>query len=115
MRRFILIVALSAISVHASPSYAAPSAQMDVSQPIPNGPKYPDTLTKRDGEAEVTVTADIDTNGRTVNCRVVASSNPEASKSSLEYCQRARYSPATLNGKPVVQYGKVYHFKFKLD
>lgn len=109
------MAALAAISVLTSPSYAAPSAQIGAPQPIHNGPEYPDTLIKRGVEAEATVTADVGTNGRTVNCRVVASSTPEAGKSGLEYCQRARYRPATLNGKPVVQHGKVYHFKFKLD
>lgn len=106
---------LGAASVYVGPSHAATSPQVGVPQPLPNGPDYPGALIKRSAEAEATVTADINTDGRTINCRVLASSAPEASKSGLEYCQKARYRPATLDGKPVVQHGKVYHFKFKLD
>lgn len=108
-------MALAAISVHDNPSYAVPSAQIGLPQPISNGPNYPGNLIKQNAESEATVTADINTNGRTVYCRVVTASAPEASKSGLQYCQRAWYSPAILNGKPVAQHGKVYHFKFKLD
>lgn len=109
------MVTLAVISIHAGANYAAPNAQMGASELLPNGPKYPDALIKRGAEAEATVMADIGTNGRTVNCPVVASSAPEAGKSGLEYCHGARYKPATLNGYPAVQHEKMYYFKFKLD
>lgn len=105
-------VALLVTSSLLLPAYAEPS---DRGTPIPNGPVYPHEMAKKNVEAVVVVKTDVNIEGRTIGCHVVSSTNTDFNSSALDYCHKARYSPATKNGVPVVEHGKRLTVRYRLD
>ncbi|MCP9319846.1 energy transducer TonB [Acetobacter persici] len=93
----------------------ARAEQSERGTPIPHGPVYPHEMVKKNVEAVVVVKTDVNTEGRTAGCRVVSSTNTDFNTSALDYCRKARYSPATKNGLPVVEYGKTLTVRYRLD
>lgn len=104
--------ALLVTSLLFSSAYAEPPSSWT---PIPHGPVYPHEMVKKNIEAVVVVKTDVNTEGRTTGCRVVSSTNASFNSSALDYCRKARYSPATKNGVPVVEYGKTMKVRYRLD
>lgn len=107
-----LTSALLAASFFLSPAHAE---QSSLGTPIPHGPVYPHEMVKKNLEAVVMVKTDVNTEGRTTDCHVVSSTNTDFNASALDYCRKARYTPATKNGVPVVEYGKTLTVRYRLD
>ncbi|MFS8371214.1 energy transducer TonB [Acetobacter indonesiensis] len=108
----IAALALLTTSTLLSLAHAEPS---DLGTPIPRGPIYPSGMVKKNVEAVVVVKTDIDTEGHTTGCHIVSTTNAEFNSSALDYCRKARYSPATKNGIPVVERDKTMSIRYKLN
>ena len=106
----VLIVSLMALL---SPVWAQ-EEQLRIPERIFNGPVYPEEMIKKNTMGHVEIVSDINTTGHNINCRVIFSTNSEFNKSALEYCQRARYSPALKGGVPVVERDHHITINFKL-
>jgi len=63
--------------------------------------KYPKALKKAHRDADVEVLCVITANGDVIDAMVKQPADEDASKSALDAARRARFKPATLDGKPV--------------
>ncbi|WP_040509763.1 energy transducer TonB [Gluconobacter morbifer] len=68
------------------------------------GPYFPPEMQARKMSGKVTISMDIDKTGRTMNCKIVSSSDPGFNASALDYCKVQRYVPAFVNGKLAVEH-----------
>ncbi|WP_336763407.1 energy transducer TonB [Asaia sp. VD9] len=75
---------------------------------------YPEDLLKKGETGDVTLACDIDTKGRTLNCRIVSSTNDHFNAAALKFAGKARYQPAAPNGYPVVEYGHILRVSYRL-
>ncbi|WP_382357614.1 energy transducer TonB [Gluconobacter kanchanaburiensis] len=85
------------------------------SQLLTKGPVYPAAMLVKNETGHVTLTADIDKTGHTVNCQIIATTNPGFNESALDYCRRELYRPAARNGHPVVEHRHRINVDFSLD
>ncbi|CAK7192529.1 hypothetical protein COMNV_00730 [Commensalibacter sp. Nvir] len=76
---------------------------------------YPPDMEEAGKEGRVILSCDVETNGSTNNCKIISAIGGNSFKeAALEYVHRARYSPATLNGKPVKELAHRYTITFRL-
>ncbi len=85
-------------------------------RPINGGkPTYPARMIQSGREGSVDVECDVDTDGKTSNCSIIAATGGSAfSDSALDYVQHQTYKPATHNGTPV-KIRKKWTIAFKLN
>lgn len=77
--------------------------------------QYPADMIKAEKNGKVVLTCDIETTGKTSNCKVVTSSGePAFDTEALHYVTHAVYRPATKNGKPIKELEHHYTVRFKL-
>lgn len=116
MANLLPIKAVGVLLVSASLSFSAAEGEPPPHGVlVANGPVYPQEMIKRNIEGEVIMKADISTQGITTNCHIISTTNDAFNSSALDYCHRVRYSPATNNGVPVIEYGKRMIARYRLD
>jgi periplasmic protein TonB len=101
------------------PPAAAPPAIPDreVSERPISGPPmvYPKRMQEAGREGSVDVQCDIDTGGKTSNCKVVDShGGSQFIDSVMDFLSTHTYAPKIEKGQPVVAVGHKLHFDFKL-
>ncbi|WP_408868657.1 energy transducer TonB [Asaia sp. VD9] len=77
-------------------------------------PYYPADLIKKGETGDITASCDVPTDGRPQNCRIISSTNHNLDAAAFRFLDKARYSPATQNGHPVIERGHIFHINFRL-
>lgn len=92
-----------------------PGGRKAMQQFIKDNVKYPKKAYKKGIEGTVVVECNFDTEGNMVASQVLEEVNPELDKEALRVCQSMpRFSPATVNGKPI--HSKLHiQVKFKIN
>jgi protein TonB len=95
----------------------APVPDSEVSAiPIAGPPLvYPARMEQTGREGRVEIACDVDTDGATSNCAVIAALGGDAfAEAAMAYVQRARYRPAVRNGVPVREQHHKFSITFRL-
>lgn len=103
--------------VRAPPAPPAPVPDSEVSAKPIAGPSliYPPRMEQAGREGRVEIACDVDTDGGTSNCAVIAAVGGDAfAEAAMAYVQRARYKPAIRNGVPVREQHHTFSIIFRL-